>query len=47
MVFTTTRTVQVPDPNGKQQGMIEKDVRVLKQLTVIPILPSFSYTYRF
>ena len=47
MVFTTTRTVHVPDPNGEQQGMIEKDVRVLKQLTVIPILPSFSYTYRF
>ena len=43
-----TMKVKVPDPANPDRTIEEKrDVRVISQATVIPILPSATYTYRF
>lgn len=49
MVFSTIKTedkVVGVEPDGRP--IVERKERsVLKQITVIPVLPSFSYTYKF
>ena len=50
LVWTEQKQVKVdvPDPLHPGQTVKEKrDCRVLVQATVIPLLPSASYTYKF
>ena len=49
LIFAETKTEWIEKGNNPDGSPIteRQDRRVLKQITVIPILPSFTYTYKF